>query len=318
MTGDELHWLGQVTEAVFGQFFDGRAILAYTYDATQADRVTIRSTATRDWDAELIAVGNQVALGPSDNGALVQVLRRGFVDMLGRSPRALRRAGLPESQVRAYARRLQHGFRQLRLADEYWINAQDPTYFGCCFIVPSRERKRFLPLEAAQWRRVAARVSAAFRMRRQLAALDPRRPTPEAVLRPDGRVEHAEEPAQDRAARNALRRAVVALDKARGGLRRSDPDRAVALWQAMVAGRWSLVDHFDSGRDAASSWRTRRTMWRFRTCAAFAGERARWPAHAAMGHSNKVIARTSWVFRSGPSANTWRVPARSSGRSVAP
>jgi len=108
------------------------------------------------------------------------------------------------------------------------------------------------------------------------------------VGRPDGRLEHAEEAAQADPCRAALRRAVLALDRARGPLRRRDPERAMALWQAMVAGRWSLLDHFDSdGRRFVVAHRNdagvpdmRGLSWRERQVA----------AHAALGHSNKVIA----------------------------
>jgi DNA-binding NarL/FixJ family response regulator len=69
---------------------------------------------------------------------------------------------------------------------------------------------------------------------------------PEAVLDAAGRLHSARGPAASAPARAALRRAALACDRARGGLRRSAPADAVALWTALVAGRWSLVDHFDS------------------------------------------------------------------------
>jgi len=54
------------------------------------------------------------------------------------------------------------------------------------------------------------------------------------------------ESAKDHAARTALRRAAVAFDRARGRLWREDQDEALAIWQALIEGRWSLLDHFDS------------------------------------------------------------------------
>lgn len=43
-----------------------------------------------------------------------------------------------------------------------------------------------------------------------------------------------------------LAHAVVAINRARGQLRAEDPTAAIEAWKALVAGRWSLVDHVDS------------------------------------------------------------------------
>ena len=43
-----------------------------------------------------------------------------------------------------------------------------------------------------------------------------------------------------------LLRAAVQVDRARGALRRQDPDEALAIWRALVSGRWSMIDWFDS------------------------------------------------------------------------
>jgi DNA-binding NarL/FixJ family response regulator len=110
----------------------------------------------------------------------------------------------------------------------------------------------------------------------------------EAILRPDGTLEHATPAARSDAARASLRRAALAVDRARGKLRRRDPHEALAIWKGLVAGRWSLVDHFDSdGRryliahrndPEAPDWRglTRREQQVL--------------AYATLGHSNKLIA----------------------------
>jgi DNA-binding CsgD family transcriptional regulator len=46
-----------------------------------------------------------------------------------------------------------------------------------------------------------------------------------------------------------LRAAAMRLDQTRALLREADVDRAIRLWEELIAGRWSLVDWFDtSGR----------------------------------------------------------------------
>ena len=52
--------------------------------------------------------------------------------------------------------------------------------------------------------------------------------------------------AQERTATRKLRDAAVAVDRARGKMRDTDPEKALAIWKALVRGRWSMVDWFDS------------------------------------------------------------------------
>lgn len=68
----------------------------------------------------------------------------------------------------------------------------------------------------------------------------------DAILTPAGKVEHAEEGAKAREARDALRRGALAVDRARGRMRRESSDEAIEVWRGLVAGRWSLVEHFES------------------------------------------------------------------------
>jgi len=71
-------------------------------------------------------------------------------------------------------------------------------------------------------------------------------------------------------------------------MRRRDPERAIALWQAMVAGRWSLLDHFDSdGRRFVLAHRNEADVPDVRGLTQRERQVA---AYAELGHSNKVIA----------------------------
>jgi DNA-binding CsgD family transcriptional regulator len=66
------------------------------------------------------------------------------------------------------------------------------------------------------------------------------------VLTSSGRLVHAEGTARDQDAREKLRDAAIAIDRARGSLRRKNDDEALQLWRVLVDGEWSLVDRFDS------------------------------------------------------------------------
>jgi DNA-binding CsgD family transcriptional regulator len=240
-----------------------------------------------------VQAGARVELRGEESAVLPSIFRRSFVGSLRNSPRVLLRAGLDERRVREYQERLDVYFDQVQQKDQWWVNAQDPTLVGCIFMagVSSPGPRSH---DVHEWSCIAAHVGAAFRIRRQFAdreqgARDPMALAAEAVLTPNGKVAHAAPVAQGDAARTALCNAVRAIDRARGTLRRSDPQRAVELWQAMVAGRWSLVDHFDSdGRryvlahrnDARVPEDARGLTLRERQVL----------AHVALGQSNKVIA----------------------------
>jgi hypothetical protein len=94
-----------------------------------------------------------------------------------------------------------------------------------------------------RWTLLGVHIAAAARLRRTLEASAA---TPVAILRPNGRMEHAEGDATSKTSRQALSARAVAIDRARSRLRRSDPDAALEMWRGLVTGRWSLVDCVDS------------------------------------------------------------------------
>lgn len=140
---------------------------------------------------------------------------------------------------------------QLGAADFDLLRAADPSGFGCLMAAarptPTSPSKR----EKARWHRIAAHIVAGLRVHRAMReeARDApllERPPVEAVLDPGGRVVDARGPARQRDARSELREATVAMDRARSALRQRDPEEGLRGWQALVAGRWTLVDVFDT------------------------------------------------------------------------
>jgi DNA-binding CsgD family transcriptional regulator len=109
----------------------------------------------------------------------------------------------------------------------------------------------------------------------------------EAILTPAKRIEHASGPATTREGREALQDALARIEAAQGE-RRHDPVRAIDLWTGLVAGRWSLVDHFErGGRRYFLAYRNDPTLAPLR--ALTERELQVW-SYAAMGQSNKLIA----------------------------
>jgi hypothetical protein len=174
-----------------------------------------------------------------------------------------------------------------RIDDLVCINGLDPSGRGCMLAIADRKRSHS-PRAVHVFHRLAAHVSAGNRLRAALEPLgqgfDPV-PAAEAILSPNGKVEHATGPAQPRSARDALRDALVRIDKARS--ERDDPRRSVDLWRGLVAGRWSLVEHFE--RDGKRYFLAHKNDPELADDRALTRRERLVLGYAELGHSNKLI-----------------------------
>jgi hypothetical protein len=109
--------------------------------------------------------------------------------------------------------------------------ADDETLF--MIGAPSARIVRLTPDRKKRLARCAAHIGTALRLRRH-ALIE------QAVVRPDGVVEHAEGRAKERGSLEALRRRAIEIDRARSSLRRRDPEAALSMWKALLDGEWSL------------------------------------------------------------------------------
>ena len=134
------------------------------------------------------------------------------------------------------------------------------------------------------WTRFASHLGAALRLRRLKA--EPSVDSAPAILSPTGKLEHGS--ADAIAAKAPLGRAAKAMDRARGKLRRLDPDAAAALWRTMVCEEWSLVDWYD--HDGKRFLLAQENRIPARSADALTPRETQVVACAAMGHSNKLIA----------------------------
>lgn len=114
------------------------------------------------------------------------------------------------------------------------------------FTASLRESSRVPPRLRHTWTLVATHMAAGFRLRRALnerkLALD----RAEAIFDHKGNALHATGVAADGAYREMLREAVLSVDKARSRGGRDDPERALELWRGLFAGRWSVLEVFDT------------------------------------------------------------------------
>jgi DNA-binding CsgD family transcriptional regulator len=168
------------------------------------------------------------------------------------------------------------------------LEAPDVDGSGVILGAPLPREMRTAAHTVRMWERVAGHLAAALRLRRA-AVRDPATVRdPDAVVAADGRVAHARGAAKERSAREALRAAALAAERARGPLRTGDPGRALALWRALVDARWSLVDHFDT--DGRRYLVAMRNDPRVPHPSALTERERQVVALAALGRANKCIA----------------------------
>ena len=149
-----------------------------------------------------------------------------------------------QADVHEMARRFLHPFGGREVL---FLKIADPSGRLIVLAIPAPDDRLPSRGEAMMWSRIAAHVAAGARLR---AAASVHGGDPfdgvDAVLSPSGALHHAAPGAQDRGSRETLRQAARDVDRARSRAGRADANSALDLWQGLVAGRWSLVDRFDS------------------------------------------------------------------------
>jgi DNA-binding CsgD family transcriptional regulator len=118
------------------------------------------------------------------------------------------------------------------------IIAGEPSGHGCIVFTADHKVTRLSRQTEGLWRRIAAHLVTGYRLVRHPVE------APDAVLTPVGKVLHREGSVAPENT-EPLSEATRAIDRARGKLRRTDPEGALELWRGLVEGRWSLVDHCD-------------------------------------------------------------------------
>ena len=186
------------------------------------------------------------------------------------------------------------------------INGASPDGRGCACIPFWEEGIHLTQALRADLTRLAVHLATASRLNTRLQG---DAAPADAVLRPDGKLEHAEAPAQSRDAQRELRAAAEAIAWARSRAGREQPEKALGQWKGMVSGRWSLVDRFE--RDGKRYVLARQNPPVTTGEVSLSSREQQVLALARMGHSNKVIAyelgispRTVEVYRANVMSKT--------------
>jgi len=133
-----------------------------------------------------------------------------------------------------------------RFRDMLLVGGHTGTGHSVVFATYSKEQFQTKKIAIKRWRQIGPHLGAGLRLRNLGGYLNTDTNGVEAVLDPDGKIQDASAPASSTSSRDALRSAVRFLDKARTRNGRAHVDESLDNWQALVDGRWSLVDKFDT------------------------------------------------------------------------
>jgi DNA-binding CsgD family transcriptional regulator len=270
---DDATWLEQLVHTASPVISQGMGCSAFFYDARDVSKLRIERFIT---DAE------------RDEEAIVRAIERSAPERVNWVFRtqACRTASEGPDWENQPAARL---FRTWGVSDVLFVNGLDPSGLGCFLTAKLPEGRRISFHTKRRWRHLAAHLASGYRLLRRLGSTPPADlGDGAAVLTPRGKVEHAEGPAAERQARDALREAVAVIEGARGKRRKDDPDGAVQSWRGLVAAKWSVVDRFD--RDGKRYLVARENEPPTAPSKTLSPRERQAVAYARMGHSNKFIA----------------------------
>jgi len=229
-------WLQQIAEASAPILDRGQGTAAMAFQ-TEGEGVSLRHLAMTHGHADVAAVTNRVVVeSPIDT--IEAVFRSG--NPAGTVSEVIQ--AMPGSSEVERFRKLSRG----RGVDGIGCIAHAGGGAGLAIMAPLAELGTMPPAARARWRQIALHTGAAYRLRLALESLSLDDDSVEAILDPSGRVHEARGNAKSKSAREVLREAASRAERARGPMRRRNGDQSLALWQGLVRGRWSLVDHFDS------------------------------------------------------------------------
>jgi DNA-binding CsgD family transcriptional regulator len=131
------------------------------------------------------------------------------------------------------------------IEDVWGINGRNPADLGCMLCINRKHEGAPSLRDQRVFSRIAAHLAAAHRLRDRLQLADATQRA-EAIIAPDGKIQHAVGDAKGRRSRDDLHAAARSLDRIRATLRKKDPELALEKWKGLVSARWTLVDHFES------------------------------------------------------------------------
>jgi DNA-binding CsgD family transcriptional regulator len=260
-------WLHSLVDAATRSFQGQVAIQAYTFEVADSGSFHVKEIAGDPTWEDLFRRAHTFA-APE---AIRRIYLRGAV-------RSVYHALAGRREDPGYQQCVRDGIRNITLS-----LGIDPAGQGCALVFLQRDPVRLTRGSRQALERIAAHLGAGHRLRGRGPAEEW-----DAVLSADGAVLHAEREAKSNASRLALREAARRIDRARSHRTRTNPDEALSLWKALVEGRWSLVERFES--DGRRLLVARRNDPTTRMLRALDERERKTVALLAVGHSLKLCA----------------------------
>jgi DNA-binding NarL/FixJ family response regulator len=274
LQGTESEWIDRLLEAVAPTIDQGIGVYGFTYRWHGGRPIfTAFASGKPAWEDILRQMNDEASAGYLASVIKVRKPCSSFSQQVAKLP----------LQTREWH---DNFYRQLGFADALMVHAAD-TDGGIGILSPRALEQTVSARDVARWQRITAHMASALRLRRHI---EREVVEDEAVLSPSGSLLHATGVAKQADARERLRAAARAIDRARGLLRKNDPQEALELWRALCAGRWSLVDRFESdGRRYLIAHRNQPHLSDLR---GLSQREATVAAFAQLGQTNKEIAYT--------------------------
>jgi DNA-binding CsgD family transcriptional regulator len=225
-------WLEAIRSSAEGAFENHVAVQAYTFDVSAQGAFRVNHIASEPFWAEVLERAHTHA-DPSTIRSIY----------LGGTVRNVRQILAGREDDPGYRECVRAGIKEITLS-----LGMDPGGRGCALVFLQKEARRLSRGTRQALERISAHLASARRLRGNLDSVDSSERLlhgADAVLSSDGTVLHAERDARDDEARRALREAARRMDRARCR-HGSSPEEALGLWRALVDGRWSLIERFES------------------------------------------------------------------------
>jgi DNA-binding CsgD family transcriptional regulator len=186
---------------------------------------------------------------------------------------------------------LSHTMSQAEVEDIWAIGTVNPDARAMIFAAPLDSRYTPGGAERELWQKVGIHIAAGARLRTSINgdSHTARSEVPgnaDAVLSPNGRALHLE--GQAKTEREALRRAVVAVDRARASDYRRGTSQTIDVWQGLLSGEWSLLDWTDT--DGSRFFLAIRNDPETAAPKSLTRKEAQVATYVAQGHPYKVVA----------------------------
>jgi DNA-binding CsgD family transcriptional regulator len=271
-------WVQGLADAARPIVDAGLGVMAYNYDASGRGGVQLGAMAQAGGEMDLQAKGRAFAASLTPDQVRPFYSASPPTEVL----RNLFRPGPPTAvSLAASLEILEKG--PAVVMDAIGIRGHNPDARGCVITAASTGPYRIPPRTRASLDRVASHIAAAHRLRRRQASLEPLARA-EAIFSAKGRLEHV----ADAASPSAVLQAAVEKRLLGQRVRAEEPERALELWRALVAGYFTVVDHVDhDGKRFLLAHRNEVSL--LRPTALDRNERMV-ALYVSWGHSGKLIA----------------------------